>query len=78
MFLSLLRWLLVIFCTLPCSTIIRKASSCADGKKYRDPQPGTDYTESKDPGTLSAKWDVCIKSLPSEIRIPAEEEAERV
>ena len=46
----------------------------ADGNKYRNPQPDITHTER----THRTKCDVSIKSLPSELREPTEEEAERV
>jgi hypothetical protein len=49
----------------------------ADRNKYRDPQPDI-MQRVKDLGTLSPKWDVIIKSLPSGLRDPSEEKTERM
>lgn len=43
----------------PCSAAIK------DENKYRDPQP---HIMQRDLGTVSLKWDVSMKSLPSELR----------
>jgi hypothetical protein len=60
-----------------------KLPSVADGNKYRDPQSDiihrhreretqrqTQRQRDRDLGTHSSKWDVSIKSLPSELREP--------
>lgn len=49
---------------MPCSAILDKLLLAADGNKCRDPQPDV-MQRMRDPGTLSFKQDVSIKSLPS-------------
>jgi hypothetical protein len=54
-----------------CSAIIREASSCSRWDKYRDtPPPSLTLYRVRDLGTLSPKWDVSIKFLPSELGEP--------
>lgn len=47
----------------PCSTIIREASSVANGNKYRHPELDN-VQKVKNLETIRTKWDVSIKSLP--------------
>ena len=58
--------------SVPCPATIRAAGE----EKYRDPQPDI-MRRMRDLGTLTLKQDVFIKSLPLELKNPAEE-AERV
>lgn len=44
-----------------------KCPPAADGNKYRDPQPDN-VQRVRDPGILSSKWNVSIRSLPSGLR----------
>jgi hypothetical protein len=70
----------MIFCytqrSVPCSAIIQEAFSCSRWEQIQKPT-ARHYAE-KDLGTHSSKWGVSINSLPSELREPTEEEAERV
>lgn len=58
----------MIFCythrSVSCSTIIKEASSCSRGEQT---QRLDDMQKTTDLGTASPKWDVSIKSLPSEL-----------
>lgn len=61
----------------PCSAIIREATSHSIWEKKTDPEP--DITQNmRDLGTFSPKWITYIKLLPSALRKPMEEETEKV
>ena len=67
----MVKWLLMRVCythrPVPCSAILREASSCSRQEQYRDPQP--DNVQSvRDLGTSSPKPNVSIKSLPSRLK----------
>ena len=66
-----IKWLLMTFCythrSVPCSAIIREASSGTDGNKYRDSQSGLTQGVRKF-GTFRHKQNVSIKSIHPGLR----------
>jgi hypothetical protein len=57
--------------------LLEKLPPAADENQYRDPQPQPDIQRVRTFGMPSPKWDVSIKSLPSELKGPWEAELER-